>query len=83
MAETKLDTVEAGLLDLRRRVDELMLRLAVKDEREKHVDAKLDEIKKDVEGLSTLINRVGWIVIAAIISGAMKFILDGGFTIAP
>jgi hypothetical protein len=83
MTDEKYLTLESLLVEQKRRVDELMLRLAVKDEREKHIDEKLGKITRDVEEVGKLLARLGWIVIAAVIGGAMKFVLDGGLHIGP
>jgi len=47
------------------------------------VDKSLSVIKANVDKLQTSINMVGWIVVAAIVTAIMKFVLDGGLNIVP
>lgn len=81
LVEERLHKVEVEIIGLNSQMSELRTRLAVKDERERHVDEKLRAIKEDVDGLKSAVNKVLWLVVAAIIGGLMQFILRGGLNL--
>lgn len=76
--EEKIHKLEVEVATLHSQLSELRIRLAVKDEREKQVDQKLSEIKKDVDGLKAAVNRVMWTVLLAILAAFLNFVLRGG-----
>ena len=49
------------------------------DERWKHMDAKIDGVEKKVDKISSDISRVMWIIIAAILTAIIAFMVKGGF----
>lgn len=79
--EEKVHKLEIEVATLHSQLNELRIRLAVKDEREKQVDQKLSEIKKDVDGLKSAVNRVMWAVLLAILAAFMNFVFRGGLSI--
>jgi archaellum component FlaC len=81
--DERVGKIEQNISVLTTRVDDLSLRLAVKDEREKRVEEKLQDIKADVEKLNQVATRVGWLVIVTIVGAVLKFILEGGLRVGP
>lgn len=49
------------------------------DERWKHMDTKIDGVEKKVDKISSDISRVMWIIIAAILTAIIAFMVKGGF----
>lgn len=49
------------------------------DERWKHMDTKIDGVEKKVDKISSDISRVMWIIIAAILTAVIAFMVKGGF----
>lgn len=49
------------------------------DEKWKHMDAKIDGVEKKVDKISSDISRVMWIIIAAILTAIIAFMVKGGF----
>jgi len=76
--EERLSALEKVIVEQKQRIDDLILRLAVKDEREKQIYMSLEAIRADVNKLNGLLQKAGYFVIAAIVLAALKFIVDGG-----
>lgn len=76
--EDRLRKLEVDVVGLTNSIVDLRTRLAVKDERERHVDEKLEAIKKEVDGLKNGVNKIFWLVLAALIGGFLQFVMRGG-----
>lgn len=78
------ETMDTG--DLRARVVALEnwrvqrdIESARHDEKWKHMDEKIDGVEKKVDKISSDISRVMWIIIAAILTAIIAFMVKGGF----
>jgi len=83
--------IERSLNEHKALLDQILVRLAVRDEREKGVNEKFEKMQSDmdknlgrlearVDEVTRNMNKFAWIVIVAVIGGLMKFILEGGLS---
>lgn len=72
-------TMEDEFRQLDRRVCLLETRDAVRLERDVHIDRRFDRLEamqKDTQGT---LNRLGWLIISAVLMAAIAALLSGGF----
>lgn len=92
--DDRMAKIEQSVTQLAGRLDDLSLRFARKEEREKWVDEKLGDIKTEMnakftevkaanERTASVLSRLNWIIILAVASAFMKFLLEGGLKIGP
>lgn len=76
------------LASLDRRVGELETwraaqdtNLAVREERDKHLDKRFDTLEAGVSEVKGYLLRIVWVVILGIVGSLMTFIVSGGLTL--
>lgn len=90
--EEKTQKLEAISEELRRRIDDLLLRLTIREEREKvmtdrleslkrDIDKELSLIRSDIKDMRKVINAVAWLIVSAVILGFVSFMLKGGLAL--
>lgn len=81
---------DVRLRELERWAAETRTHLAVRAERDKHIDDRFDRLeatvsthnaeqKKATNDINSKIGRVVWLVLAAILSAILNFLIKGGF----
>lgn len=56
---------------------------AVERERAKAIEVRFDQMDKRLDKIDNHVGRIVWLIVTAIIMGAMSFIMDGGFSGGP
>lgn len=79
------DHIEAHLSSLDQRVQglerwkaDLATEVAVREERDKHMDKRFDRLEKGVEEIKGYLLKVVWVIILGIIGAFVTFIIRGG-----
>lgn len=55
--------------------------LAVREERDKHMDKRFDRLEEGVAEVKGYLLRIVWVVILAIVGSLMTFIVSGGLSL--
>lgn len=55
--------------------------LAVREERDKHLDKRFDRLEEGVAEVKGYLLRIVWVVILAIVGSLMTFIISGGLSL--
>ena len=73
---TDYDRLFRRVEDLEETVTQIRLSLATRDEGFRNTNIRLEKIE-------AMLSRVTWLIIGGIISGAVAFIMAGGFRVPP
>lgn len=76
MPESSTERMSRDIENLKADMNELRMSVAVRDEAAKNTNIRLDKIE-------SMLSRITWLVIGGIVSGAVAFMMAGGFSGAP
>lgn len=76
--ELRLKAVEEAVSTMRLRLDDVTLKIAVRDERDRHIDEKLVGLQNALDAMQGSIRKLMWMVAGAVISGGATWLFQGG-----
>lgn len=74
--ESRIKALEAGWA-------ETMTFVAVREERDKHLDRRFDSLEKGMNEVKGYLLKIVWVIIIGIVIGLLTFIMSGGLTMVP
>jgi len=78
-----LEQLERRLRDLEEWKNEQVMTCAVRAERDRHMDKRLDELKESVNEVKGYLLRIVWVIVLGIVGSLVTFVISGGLTIGP
>lgn len=76
-----MSDIESRVTDLEKWKNEVSTQLAVRKERDSHIDDRFDRVEKRLTGIDDAVKRVLWIIVGAVIAALVTFILKGGLVV--
>jgi len=74
--DARLKALEAGWA-------ETMTFVAVREERDKHLDRRFDSLEKGMNEVKGYLLKIVWVIIIGIVVGLLTFIMSGGLALVP
>lgn len=74
--EARIKSLEAGWA-------ETLTFVAVREERDKHLDRRFDSLEKGMNEVKGYLLKIVWVIIIGIVVGLLTFIMSGGLAMVP
>lgn len=73
--------IETRVSELEKWKNEVSTHLAVRKERDTHIDDRFDRVERRLSGIEDAVKRVLWLIAGSAIAAAATFVLKGGLIV--
>lgn len=73
--------IETRVTDLEKWKNEVSTHLAVRKERDTHIDDRFDRVETRLSGIEDALKRVLWLIAGSAIAAVVTFVLKGGLVV--
>jgi len=80
---SNLETLEQRIRQLEVWKNEQATSVAVREERDRHMDKRFDRLEESVGEVKGYLLRIVWIIVLGILGSLITFIIGGGLSIVP